>query len=71
MKNGKLEKGDKIMTTHNVGVEGKHTPAGTVLEIGKDLELDDANIMVHSNRATVDLKWTAPAAKTKPAAKDK
>jgi hypothetical protein len=71
MKNGKLEIGDKIVTTHNMGIKGKHTPSGTTCEIGKDIELDDANLMIQANRATTDLKWQAPLPKAKPAAKDK
>jgi len=57
MKNGLIEAGDKIVTKMNLGIEGKHTPAGSTLTVGQDLPLDDARIMIHNGRATTDLKY--------------
>ena len=63
MKNGLIEAGDKIVTTMNLGIEGKHTPAGTTLTVGQDLPVDDARIMIHNGRATTDKNFKVPEGK--------
>ncbi len=62
-----VKKGQKVKVIRQIIVEGVHTPVNTMLEVGKDIKLDDANYGINAHSLTEDLKAEVPQKSEKPA----